>query len=152
MSLIAATQINGVATAVLAVFAVVTAVFGFLAFRKQSAEVRLLQEQARRDAEARRRAQAAKVFVTIGGQTPDTADLVRVVNSSDQPIYDPAPSWADDAGLPGLPHLMPGEEHRFFAATPAAATVPPVVRLDFRDAAGLHWRTTSRGDLAEPPS
>ncbi len=47
MSLIAATQITAVATAVLAAFAIVTAVFAFLAFRKQSAEVTILQQQAR---------------------------------------------------------------------------------------------------------
>src|ERR1017187_1558655 len=113
MSLIAATQITAVATAVLALFAIVTAVFAFLAFGKQSQEVGLLLEQATREAEDRRKAQAAKVFVAIGGLTPDMAELVRLVNSSDQPIYDLAASWTDGAELPGLPHLMPGERYPF---------------------------------------
>jgi len=47
MSLIAATQITAVATGILAVFAIVTAVFAFLAFRKQSTKVAALQQQVR---------------------------------------------------------------------------------------------------------
>ena len=39
MSLIFATQLTAVATAILAGFAIVTAVFAFLAFRKQAQEV-----------------------------------------------------------------------------------------------------------------
>ena len=62
MSLIAAAQLTAVATTILALFAIVTAVFAFLAFLKQSREVGLLQEQAAREARERRRAQAAKVF------------------------------------------------------------------------------------------
>ena len=147
MSLIAATQFTAVATGVLALFAIVTAVFAFLAFRKQSNEVGLLVEQADREAEDRRKAQAAKVFVAVGGLTPDMADEVRMRNSSDQPIYDLAASCADGAELQRVPHLMPGDEYLFFAAAPADAAVPPVAWLDFRDAAGLRWRTTSRGQL-----
>jgi hypothetical protein len=45
MSLIAATQWTAVATIVLATFAIVTAVFAILAFRKQSTEVTTLQKQ-----------------------------------------------------------------------------------------------------------
>lgn len=44
MSLIAAAQWTAVATIVLAVVAIVTAVFAILAFRKQCAEVAMLQE------------------------------------------------------------------------------------------------------------
>ncbi len=150
MSLIAATQFTAVATGVLALFAIVTAVFAFLAFRKQSKEVGLLVEQAAREAEDRRKAQAAKVFVAVGGLTPDMADEVRIRNSSDQPIYDLVASWADGAELQRVPHLMPRDEYPFFADAPADAVMPPVVWLDFRDAAGLRWRTTSRGQLTGP--
>jgi hypothetical protein len=45
MSLLVATQITAAATAVLALFAIVTALFAFLAFRKQSAEVGILGKQ-----------------------------------------------------------------------------------------------------------
>jgi hypothetical protein len=52
MSLIFATQLTAVATAALAVFAIVTAVFAFLAYRKQSKEVsdmaRMLEVQSER--------------------------------------------------------------------------------------------------------
>jgi hypothetical protein len=150
MSLIAAAQITAVATAVLALFAIVTAVFAFLAFRKQSREVGLLQEQATREAAERRRAQAAKVFAAIGGQRPDMAGLIRVINSSGQPIYDVVVSWSGGAELPNEPRLLPGEEHRFSVAVPEDAVIPPVVWLDFRDAAGLRWRTTSQGQLTGP--
>jgi hypothetical protein len=59
MSLLLATWITAGATAVLALFAIVTAWYAREAFRKQSAEVKLLQEQAGRDMEQRRKAQAA---------------------------------------------------------------------------------------------
>lgn len=62
MSVLVATQIAAVATAVLALFAVVTAVFAYLAFREQSSEVATLQQQAERDIEQRRRDQAIRVF------------------------------------------------------------------------------------------
>jgi hypothetical protein len=51
MSLLAATQVTAVATAVLAFFAVVAAVFAGLAFRKQSTEVTTLQRQAQDQSE-----------------------------------------------------------------------------------------------------
>jgi TATA-binding protein-associated factor Taf7 len=47
MSLLTATQITAVATAVLAAGAIVTAVFAYLAFGKQSQEVRTLDREAR---------------------------------------------------------------------------------------------------------
>ena len=57
----------------------------------------------------------------------------------------------DPDELPDAPalHLMPGEEHRFSVSVPPGAA-PLVIRLDFRDAAGLRWRTTSRGQLTGP--
>jgi hypothetical protein len=149
MSLIAATQLTAVATAALALFAFLTAVYAIRAFRKQSKEVGLLMGQAAREAEERRKAQAAQVFVTIGGLTPDMAELVRMVNSSDQPIYDLVASWVDGAELQRVPHLMPGEVNPFSAALPAGAG-PWVVQLEFHDAAGLSWRRTSGGGLTGP--
>lgn len=47
MSLIFATQLTAGATAALAVFAIVTALFALLAFRKQSEEVRAIEQQSR---------------------------------------------------------------------------------------------------------
>jgi hypothetical protein len=57
------TWLTAVFTGVLAVGAIVTAVFAILAFRKQSTEVRILQEQAQRESEQRLRSQASRVFV-----------------------------------------------------------------------------------------
>jgi hypothetical protein len=136
---------------VLALGAIVTAVFAILAFRKQSAEVTMLQDDRQREAGERRRAQAAQVFVAVGGLTPDVSDEIRIRNTSEQPIYDLAALWADDAELQRLPLLMPGDEYPFFAAIQDAAGSMPLVWLDFRDAGGLRWRTTSRGELTERP-
>jgi hypothetical protein len=158
-SIIVATWITAIATAVLALFAIVTAVFAFFAFRGQLHETRLLQKQVEdqqderaREAAERRRAQAAQVFITTGGLTPDTSDEIVIRNTSEQPIYDLAALRTDDAELQRLPFLMPGDEYPFFAAIQNAAGTMPLVWLDFRDAAGLHWRTTSRGELTERPS
>jgi hypothetical protein len=84
MSALVATQVTAIATAALALFAVVTAVFAFLAYRKQSAEVGILGQQAkdgaevlelqvrelreslderRRDSAERRRTQASLMFI-----------------------------------------------------------------------------------------
>lgn len=51
MSSLLAAQVTAVGTAVLAFFAVVAAVFAYLAFRKQSAEVATLQQQAKDQSE-----------------------------------------------------------------------------------------------------
>jgi len=149
MSLLLASQITAVATAVLAVFAVVTAGYARKAYRGQSAELTLLQEQAGRDIEQRRRVQAAKVFVAAGGIPPFAPSTVRISNASEQPIYDLAASWADGADPVRLPVLMPGEPYAFSAGWQDAAGKMPPVWLDFRDAAGVRWRTTSRGELTE---
>ena len=47
MSLIFATQLTAVATAALAVFAIITAIFAFLAYRKQSREVAAIEQQVK---------------------------------------------------------------------------------------------------------
>ena len=65
MSLIAATQLTAVATTALSVFAVVTAVFAFLAFRKQSEEVRAIERQVH-DQEELTRQQAELLKIQSG--------------------------------------------------------------------------------------
>jgi hypothetical protein len=59
MSLIFATQLTAVATAVLAVFAIVTVIFAILAYCTQKREVEHLFKESDRRAVDRRRAQAA---------------------------------------------------------------------------------------------
>jgi hypothetical protein len=133
----------------LLVGAILAALFAFLAYGKQRQEVKLLQDQAGRDIEQRRRAQAAKVFITAGGVPPRLPDQIRVVNSSEQPIYDLLVSSAAYAELQRLPFLMAGDAYAISAGIQDAAGNMPPVWLDFRDAAGQHWRTTSLGELTE---
>lgn len=114
MSLIAAAQLTAIATVALAAGAIVTAVFAFLAFRKQSDEVRTLKEQLedqenlnekqtpvlelqardlshsledrRRDLDQRRRAQATQVFIRIADAAKAglLVDLLAEVTNSSQ--------------------------------------------------------------------
>ncbi len=66
MSLIFATQLTAVATAALAVFAIVTALFALLAFRKQSEEVRAIEQQVTDQQELTR--QQAELLKVQSGQ------------------------------------------------------------------------------------
>lgn len=123
--------------------------FAFLAFRKQSQEVALLQEQDRPDIEQRRRAQAAQVF-TWPGKAPlhgedDMRDAAFIRNTSAQPVYDVSIGWGGHAGAL-LAVLMPGDEH---AARGAGASATKGTSAESRDAAGAWWRTTSAGVLTD---
>jgi hypothetical protein len=123
MSLLVATQITAVATAVLAAFAIITAGFAFLAFRKQSAEVATLQQQVKDqqdvtakqtpvlelhakelqasldqrklEAAVQRRAQASQVFIRMEQTQEKELWQVKALacNTSAQPIYDLHISW-----------------------------------------------------------
>jgi hypothetical protein len=152
MSLIAATQITAVATSVLAFFAIVTAVFAILAFRKQSAEVGMLQEDWQREARERRRAQAAQVFTWIGerpvrdGEAPRPAACVR--NTSRQPVYDISVGWGS-SGVGTWRVLLPDEENAIPGAGSSVADGTVPILIEFRDAAGVRWRATSHGELTD---
>jgi hypothetical protein len=154
MPLLAATQITAIATAALAFLAAITAVFAYLAFRKQSAEVRLLQQQAKRDAEQRRRDQAAHLFAWADQRPLNGPDDIRAAaylrNTSRQPIYSISLGWGD-SGQQSWPVLLPGGEHVIPGAGSAVANGTAAVWAEFRDASGIRWRTTSRGDLTELP-
>lgn len=159
-----------ICTGVLAVGAIVTAVFAFLAFRKQSAQVSLLQEQALQQAAERRRSRAALVYATAqfdpglpmrpGSDriaTPRVAGVdLMVHNTGSQPVYDVRVHWVDagknsQAGAEDwLGTVPPGATHPARRDLPAG-TEPgdfrPVVY--FRDAAGLRWTLLADGHLAE---
>jgi len=196
-------EITAIATAVLAVFAIVTAVYARRAFLKQSKEVsdqasmlevqseqlaeqrkvnaeqiRVLGLQAaelreslaerKREAAERRRAQAGRIFISAEpspeGSDPIDSFLVRIENTSQQPVYHLTFFWRDGTGEwnePPDPHrlplLMPGKPYAF-----VVGLVPSLPRksflLDtsllgagavFRDAAGVHWRLRSDGQLDE---
>ena len=76
------------ATVGLLVAAVIAAIFAFLAYRKQSREVRLLQTQFDEDAQQRRRQQAAQIFVWVDASDLPRAPSACVMNTSKQPVYD----------------------------------------------------------------
>lgn len=205
MSLIFATQLAAVATAALAVFAIVTAYYAPKAFRSQSKEVsdqaemlkvqaemlkvqseqfaeqqeiyaeqiRVLKLQAaelreslderKREAEQRRSAQAAKVFMSqdIGeifrqedDDGPESISVsVTVVNTSDRPIYDTGLDWRprryDDFIPERLGTIMPGREtmrRRYFPPDFGVTACGAV--LIFRDAAGVTWKALTDAEPA----
>jgi hypothetical protein len=170
MSLEASTEVLAFATVALASFAVVTAIFAWLAFRKQSAEVTLLQDQAKRDIYERRRAQASHIFLTrkiesflaAGPEGSDGAAIinksVKVIckNTSDQPVFDVTFTWYWTDFRPegrkgkSAPVLMPGldvrDDEPSFVVPPTAT---PTADVTFRDAAGVIWRRDLTGELVD---
>lgn len=167
----ASTEVLAFATVALAFFAVLTALFAWLAFRKQSAEVELLQDQAERDTYERRRAQASHIFLTKTGKQSFTAgpeggdgetEINKVVeatctNTSDQPVFDVTFTWYwVDFPLPEgkkgdpVPVLMPGRDvtrgEPSFIVPPEAT---PIADVTFRDAAGVIWRRDLKGELKD---
>lgn len=98
-------EITAIATVALAVFAIITAVFAFLAYRKQTREVSILIEQHQRDTAERRIAQASQVFIWTDDTDKPIIDgverhiaprleiNVHLKNTSQQPIYEPDIAW-----------------------------------------------------------
>jgi hypothetical protein len=156
MSLLAATQFTAIATAILAAGAMVTSVFAYLAFRKQSAEVGLLQRQAARDSEQRRRDQAAHVFAWAE-QRPyddDPGDMRAAAclrNTSRQPVYNIRLGRGTTGEQTKLV-LLPGEDHVILGAGSRVADGTSLVWAEFRDAHDVRWRTDSVGELKELPT
>lgn len=149
MSLLGATILTGIATAVLAVGAIVTAVLAYAAFRKQSSEVDLLRWQNERDADERRKAQAARIFI---GAPNDPAGAVSpyIRNASDFPIYE-ARIWYTSPGVKPEPDttgpVMPGEARNGNRAFADAESALRGTVLTFRDAAGEGWMRSPDGRL-----
>jgi hypothetical protein len=136
----------------------------------QAAELRESLAERRREAAERRRAQAILIFISAEpspeGSDPIDSFLVRIENTSQQPIYDLIFFWRDGTGEwneppgpPGHPVLMPGKPHAF-----VVGLVPSLPRKSFlrdtsllgagavfRDAAGVRWRLRSDGQLDEIP-
>ncbi len=158
MSLIFATQLTAIATAALAVFAIVTAAFAFLAYRAQAKEVGILLEQRKREALERHRAQATRVFIGAPHQT--AAITPYVMNASDFPVYDVQLWYPDphDRSNPGEPDnlgvILPREkigrsEHYVgpYFGDSDYAVLQTV--LTFRDAAGVRWIRARGADIEE---
>jgi hypothetical protein len=181
--LTAPTRTLAAATIALALGAIVTAIFAILAFRQQSRQirdqqginrklVRVLELQAKDLIAAddqRRRTQASQVLLRrevqdrdmrmgqvdalLTGQQHNPVAVMRVENSSGQPVYDAELRWEMDgipAGVPDqLGTLAPG------VTEPSPRPIPPgdanlfTAALRFRDAAGVRWERRPDGEPAE---
>jgi hypothetical protein len=162
MSLIFATQLTAIVTAILGIGAIITAVFAILAFRKQSQEVSVLQQQVRdqmeanaREADRLRRAQASMVFITLEA-SPEDILRANVTNSSPQPIYETEVWWRDpqpNVMSTWLSTMMPGQAistpGKFDPRPPDSDGCQGVV--SFRDGAGTYWVRDAVGHLKERP-
>jgi hypothetical protein len=151
MSLLVATWTGALATVGLLVGAAFTAWYARKAFREQSEEVKILQQQAKRDIDYRRRDQAAHVFAwaELRPYDDDPGDMRAAAclrNTSQQPVYNVRLGWGAD-GQQTWRVLLPGEERVIPGAGSAVADGTVPVWAEFRDAAGISWHTTSDGEL-----
>jgi hypothetical protein len=162
MSLLVATQVTAVATAVLAAFAIVTAILAGLAFSKQSAEVRdqgklLKLESARFDRESddRRREQAGKVSAWMMN---DKGAYPVLGNTSDEPVYRCIVSIYDQptgnklAEYAQVDVLPPNHRESLDWAEPCPAVnwpevIPVDIAITFTDRNGLRWERGPDGQL-----
>ena len=121
MSLLFSTQLTAVATAVLGVFAIITATVAALAFRKQSQEITLLQVQLRDQEELGERQAgvlelqakelaesleerklnrmqkyqgASYSYIHLGDRNYSGMVMAHAKNASAQPIYDVEVNWS----------------------------------------------------------
>jgi hypothetical protein len=173
--LVAPTWATAIATIILAAGAIITAVLAFLAFRKQTAELVTLQEEAkvdrddrRREATDRRRERAAMVYLTVDfdqglRDNPEVIMIPRgpsvtvtVHNSGEQPVYDVRVHWVDassgvQAGAEDkLGTIAPLNKENSGRTLPAGTTEsPPIPVAHFRDAAGVRWTVLDNGELDE---
>lgn len=172
MSLLDATQLTAWATLALAVLAGVTAFFAVTAARTQSQQVGLLRGQVStaqaeldRQADERRRAQAAQVYMTRSVyhgralQSPARPHVsIEIHNTSQRPVYEVHVHWADSVtavqggDAEALGTLPPGGKHA--AQRPVPTGIAPddfTAVASFRDAAGLRWSITPDGRLRTVP-
>jgi len=189
MSVAVPTWIAAIAAVILAAGAVITAIFAIRVFDRQAqqlrdqekvnaklAEVLPLQAEELRDSlRARKRAQAAQIFIEVDRIPPASAVtaepgqdeparpspwrlVARVHNTSSQPIYDLHVIWQRGMVRMGKPdraaRLMPGGDASFERLEPQEASLPvdPGMLgafLAFRDAAGVRWAVREDGTLTD---
>jgi hypothetical protein len=137
----------------------------------QATELRESIDERKREAAERRRAQARQVFISaepyIQEGKPISVISVNVKNTSQQPIYDLILLWREGTGewekLPDpvdLRVLLPGEHHEWGTSIEPSLPIqrflldPHLISaaIIFRDAAGVHWRLDSNGQLEEEPA
>ena len=148
------TWITAIATAGLLIGAIITAKYAIKAFGKQATEVGILVAQSQREADERRRAQAAQVFVGAPQPAqPNAGTVPYAKNASDLPIYD-AQFWDDGTGTLNsdpLGVIMPGKKISGSGSVifPAREAAVSGVILTFLDAAGVRWIRMPDGLLNE---
>jgi hypothetical protein len=114
-------------------------------------------DERQQDREERRRAQATQIYVVIdqvsraGGEVRAASNST---NASTQPIYDIVAQWGTRFGPVGdpmmHPQLVPGESTSFIQLWQSEDLTSNLsIQIEFRDAAGVYWRTTDRGELTE---
>lgn len=121
--------LTAIATLLLAVFALATAVLALMAWRKQSREVsdqakmlklqtkelRQLSAVRKREVQERRRAQAVQVYAWWTMGVDSSADGVQVIayvrNTSQQPVYGVSLNVPPGGAKMRLEALLPGQEH-----------------------------------------
>jgi hypothetical protein len=163
-------EIAAVATAVLAFFALLTAIFAGLAFSKQRQEVGVLQQEARSRYEKEQRSQAAKVTAWLERQENAGPWEVHVRNDSDLCIFDVRVYFHAIRKQPveGWEPIFVGErsprEETICVFPPKHSrpvVVPDKIRalfsefsdrtcvasIEFTDAAERHWERDPRGRL-----
>jgi hypothetical protein len=165
MSVIFSGQLLAVATVVLAVFAIATAIVAGRAFRAQSRQLAVELGERSREAEERRRAQAVQVYVwqtppktthALGSPASSTVEAV-LVNSSQQPIFGVKTRFMRvNSGVfwGGITireaPLLPSEQDHAGASIPVGQVVDDLVAVAFfRDRAGIEWATYADGRLNE---
>jgi hypothetical protein len=197
MSMLTALVVTAIATAVLALFAIVTAAVASLAFWKQRQDLREQQEllkvqagqletqrdqlnnqralsarqtdvldlqaaelreslaERKRQAEERRRAQAALVYVTVETSTKPAKVGATIHNTSRQPIYDAHIHWIDtgkvaQAGEADQLGTVRPDASRLSVRDLPAGTAPSVFIpvAYFCDAGGCTWTLLPDGHLA----
>jgi hypothetical protein len=164
-------EISAIATAALAFFALLTAIFAGLAFRKQRQEVGVLQGEATSRAEEEQRSQAAKVTAWLEPPEHDGRWEAHIRNDSDLCIFDvrvffheihkePVKGWK-----PILIGEPPPREETICVFPPKhsrSVAVPDKIRalfsefsdrtcvasIEFTDAAEKHWERDARGELS----
>jgi hypothetical protein len=157
MSLLAAAWMSAAATVLLFIGAVFTVFYARNAYREQSRQTRLLQEQADRDFGQRRRAQASEVFTWVekrpfDGNDNDLRAAACIKNASRQPVYDIELGLEAGSGKRSerrLPVLMPGAQDQLPGLGTDFGDSRRQIWIAFRDSAGVRWQATSDGQLTE---
>jgi len=127
------------------------------AYREQSRQTRLLQEQAGRDIRQWRRAQASQVFTWVekrpfDGNDNDLRAAACIKNTSGQPVYDielglgPRPGKGSERRWPVL---MPDADDERPGLGTDSADGRRQIWITFRDSAGVRWQATSDGQHTE---